>query len=342
MRPAACLLAVVAALAWAAPVRAQAAAGTGARALGMAGAFTAVADDASAVYWNPAGTATGAYASLVIDWRTHESGGADDDRNAPAVRGSGTLVAVTTPVVGAGYYRIQDTRLGPVFRQPASSGSEDGRVGQALLTDHFAVTLAQSLADGVHVGVALKAVRGRAATTTFSGHLGGSVGGQWQALEDRYGPAATKFDADVGLMLDGRKVRFGVSARNLTAPSFPTSWPGEVVTLSRRVRTGVAVLPRDRVVVSVDADLTTADEADGKWRGLALGTEVWTASRRFGVTGRRLPPECRRRPPGGQRRRQRPGLESRERGWPREQGRRRCVGMGRGGEGGVLSAPAGD
>jgi hypothetical protein len=34
--------------------------GIGSRAEGMGGAFVAVADDASAVYWNPAGIATGA------------------------------------------------------------------------------------------------------------------------------------------------------------------------------------------------------------------------------------------------------------------------------------------
>ncbi len=33
--------------------------GIGVRAEGMGGAFVAVADDASAVYWNPAGIATG-------------------------------------------------------------------------------------------------------------------------------------------------------------------------------------------------------------------------------------------------------------------------------------------
>lgn len=48
--------------------------GVGARALGLGGAFTAVADDATAIFWNPAGLAglekaeaTGMHASLTID-----------------------------------------------------------------------------------------------------------------------------------------------------------------------------------------------------------------------------------------------------------------------------------
>ena len=39
----------------------------GTRASGMAGAFVAVADDATAVYWNPAGVATGSLVSVVLD-----------------------------------------------------------------------------------------------------------------------------------------------------------------------------------------------------------------------------------------------------------------------------------
>ncbi|MEO6223141.1 MAG: hypothetical protein ABIP90_07805, partial [Vicinamibacterales bacterium] len=40
----------------------------GSRALGMGGAFVAVADDPSAVFWNPAGLASGQPAGATIEW----------------------------------------------------------------------------------------------------------------------------------------------------------------------------------------------------------------------------------------------------------------------------------
>src|SRR5688500_16629352 len=70
------------------------------RAQGMAGAFVGVADDASAVYWNPAGLAGGAYFSLVLD----ASGGrAVPEDEAEATSRSGWLLALTTPALGLSY-----------------------------------------------------------------------------------------------------------------------------------------------------------------------------------------------------------------------------------------------
>ena len=59
------LIAVVLTLATARVAAAQGDVGT--RASGMAGAFVAVADDATAVYWNPAGVGTGSIVSVVLD-----------------------------------------------------------------------------------------------------------------------------------------------------------------------------------------------------------------------------------------------------------------------------------
>lgn len=68
------LSALVSCFLWlASPAAAQTFETAGARALGMGGAFVAVADDASAVWWNPAGLATGPFFSLSIEGSTEPS-----------------------------------------------------------------------------------------------------------------------------------------------------------------------------------------------------------------------------------------------------------------------------
>src|SRR5262245_61737355 len=49
------------------PAAAQAEPAVGVRAAGMGGAFTAVADDGSASFWNPAGLASGSLVSVTLD-----------------------------------------------------------------------------------------------------------------------------------------------------------------------------------------------------------------------------------------------------------------------------------
>jgi long-subunit fatty acid transport protein len=66
------------------PARAQTFGGIGTRAEGMGGAFVAVADDASAVYWNPAGIATGATFDLQVS----------------AAKGKTVFVGAALPVMG--------------------------------------------------------------------------------------------------------------------------------------------------------------------------------------------------------------------------------------------------
>jgi hypothetical protein len=110
----------------------------GVRAAGMGGAFTAVADDASAVVWNPAGLASGAFVSAVVD------------RNA-FNRGASTLfVGLAGPPVGLAYYRI------------ATGALQNGR--RALVADHAGVSLVQSIGNwGLAAGATLEIVHGVAA-----------------------------------------------------------------------------------------------------------------------------------------------------------------------------------
>ena len=106
----------------------------GVRAAGMAGAFTAVADDATAAVWNPAGLASGSYASLVID------GNAFSHQSA-------VFAGFGSPPLALTYVRTATAEV--------SSGRK------RLVAHDFGVTLVQSIGDtGVSVGTTLKAVHG--------------------------------------------------------------------------------------------------------------------------------------------------------------------------------------
>lgn len=137
-----CVPALLLVLASALPARAQAEPPVGVRAAGMGGAFTAVADDGSAVFWNPAGLARGSFFSLVLD---HNA--LDHD--------SATLIALGTPPLGVSYYRTATSAL------PG---------GASVVAHHAGVTVLQSLGQRVDVGATLKLVRGsvRAHGTSMS------------------------------------------------------------------------------------------------------------------------------------------------------------------------------
>src|SRR5690348_2743254 len=79
----------------------------GTRAAGMGGAFVAVADDASATYWNPGGLALGRLFSVVLDRSV-------DDVNAhtlvdPSRHNTGTFFGLGLPALGLSYYQLRTT-----------------------------------------------------------------------------------------------------------------------------------------------------------------------------------------------------------------------------------------
>ena len=100
----------------------------GIRAQGMAGAFVAVADDATATWWNPAGLATGAYFNGIV-----EHSRAQDPRDEGAVG-----VSLAYPALGLSYYRLHL----PSF-----------------VLSQFGATVGQSLGDHLVVGSTVKLVR---------------------------------------------------------------------------------------------------------------------------------------------------------------------------------------
>src|SRR5439155_25886770 len=98
----------------AAPARAQIYESVGIRAQGMGGAFVAVADDADATWWNPAGLAGGAYFSAIIEYGTAQDPSAATDVNGsvlPSWRSGARGFTVTFPSLGLSYYRLQVSQI---------------------------------------------------------------------------------------------------------------------------------------------------------------------------------------------------------------------------------------
>ena len=252
---------------WAPAADAQIYERVGIRAQGMAGAFVAVADDATATWWNPAGLATGAYLSGVLEYdslretqRDRESTGV-----APAASHSGG-VALSFPALGLSYYRLHisqirppnSTATGPLGRQ------DQGVVGAGLPSfdiDQFGASVGQSLGDHLVVASTLKLVHAQ---------------------------SETRGDLDVGAMAALGVARFGFAIRNVTAPEFGSG--AVAVALDRQARAGVAlVFPgsgrTDALTLALDADLVRTTTASGDERHVAGGIEAWMLGRRLGLRG---------------------------------------------------------
>src|SRR5215468_1954627 len=140
----------------------------GNRALGMAGAYTAVAADSSAPWWNPAGLATGPFADVSLGRSV-----TDLDNTIPARRDRGSWLAATTPAVGFSYYRLRITDIQAFGStgQP-SVNREDTRADvsvRSFSSGQLGLTLVQSILPGVHAGATLKYVRGTARVSTEDG-----------------------------------------------------------------------------------------------------------------------------------------------------------------------------
>ena len=231
----------------------------GTRAQGMGGAFVGVADDASAVYWNPAGLASGAYFSLVVDGNTARL---VPDREPEGAARSGWLLALSMPALGLSYARLESTTVRPAIGIP-----ENSRV-ESLVTHHIGATLVHSLVDHLAVGATVKLVRGTAASAVVPGN------DREDLLDDidLLGDSSTRADVDVGVMAVASFGRLGLTVRNLTAPEFDTA-AGEELQLEAQARLGGSVLLLPQWKLAADIDLTSNRGAFGDVRELSLGTE---------------------------------------------------------------------
>ena len=259
------------------PVAAQVFESVGTRAMGMAGAFVAVADDATAAYWNPAGLPSGAFLSLLLDYQRPESRADPTRPDTPATSDSSIFTGLATNSTALSYYRLRTNQIGrsipPDAQQDLARKDQGGTATLvSLITHHAALTGAQPLGPGVSFGTTFRYVRGSIGIAPGDPALS-AVELLRQADDlDRRGKNA--WDVDLGLMLGSPTVRFGLVARNLRQPTFSAPTGGSV-RLTRQVRAGVAVRPVAGLRVATDIDLTRATTPYGDRRNLALGAEHW-------------------------------------------------------------------
>jgi len=263
------------------PLEAQIPTAVGTRAQGMAGAFTAVADDASATWWNPAGLASGAYLSMVLErTRIENHEGPPDD----PFHGRTSSFAVGFPALGISYYRfrVDEVRALPSIGQEPADRQEGEAIEpgiRGIAVSQYGVTVGQSLSDGVVAATTFKLLRG--------GEL--RVGDPSGGLEAAAGldvPVALRFDMDFGVLARIGPVRLGGTLRNVTTPEFGDGGGG--LELDRHVRVGLAVVGEDLAVpvnVAADMDLTETETALGDVRHFAAGLEAWLWQRRLGARG---------------------------------------------------------
>jgi len=227
---------------------AQPAASIGIRAQGMGGAFTAIADDSTATWWNPAGLAGGAFANAIIE------AGSDSQLG----------VSAAFPALGVSYYRLRafapalSTSIGSTGGAPASRQDTGAADVRALDLSQFGATVGQSLGQSVVVASTIKLLRGG----------GDTRGGLDAGVTAHVGPA-----------------QMGLTIRNLTAPTFGEGVTA--VTLQRQVRAGLALSSMGNssvggaAAIDVDADLTTVRTASGDERRIAAGLEWLVGNRRL-------------------------------------------------------------
>jgi long-chain fatty acid transport protein len=273
------------------PVSAQQYESVGTRAQGMAGAFVAVADDATATWWNPAGLAGGAYYDTVLEYDTVQQpkeARTPDGAVKPAWESKTRGFAFAYPAMGLSYYRLQLSEIRPFSSTGASSSDrqDQGVIPVSLRTtvlNEFGLTVGQSLSKYVVVASTLKLVRASTASSLVM-----SPDATFENAHDLEGNASdTKADLDLGVMAKIGVLHLGGSLKNVREPDFGPD--DDRQTLKRHGRVGASVITHapgiDQLTVAFDADVMKTPGLFGDTQFLAAGAEVWLLKRYIGLRG---------------------------------------------------------
>ncbi len=258
------------------PAEGQILEAVGERALGMGGAFVAVANDSSATWWNPAAQADGPFFDL-------STGRSVNDRLAgvPAGRDRVSGFAISTPVIGASFYRIA---LGQA-QEPAAASVGGGEAHRGLVSwtaSAFGVSFVQTVVEGTHVGATVKYVRGTLRTGSTLGSTTAEDGLD-AAASLAGGRGEGTFDLDLGVLATAGPLRLGALVRNVRASGSAES----AFVLPRQARIGLAIATEQvggpPLTVSIDADLRPYVATSGRRQVVAVGAEGWLAGKRVGL-----------------------------------------------------------
>tara|TARA_B100001123_G_scaffold448650_1_gene610678 strand:+ start:5660 stop:6676 length:1017 start_codon:yes stop_codon:yes gene_type:complete len=251
----------------------------GVRALGMAGAFVGVADDATAVYWNPAGLSTGHFFSLLADHSDNSYRQSNNRNGFPKMSSPGTIVGLSTNDLAFSYYRLSINKAIPLLVNVAnddfSATQNDISINTNLVTQNVAFTGSTFVHSAFRVGTTLRYVRG--SIGLGSSGLSGSTAQIFDRTDGMERIGQNKFDVDIGLMFGSEMIQIGIIGRNLLQPEFVDSIGRRAARLDRHFRAGIGFRTRAGLLVSSDIDLSAIknDPLDGQRRNVAVGLEHW-------------------------------------------------------------------
>jgi hypothetical protein len=250
----------------------------GARAAALGGAFTAVADDTSAFYWNPAGYAFGPAAHGSFHWGESDSdrGGLVSSLDSPAAAEDALLLTdrVSGFALGLTFMGV----AGTFSSQTASRLEGELLSSEGLRTFDLSFSILHSLPiEDLVVAANVHYLRGE--TFELVEPVAGipDAGRSASSIADRVfeepGVTSSTGTLDLAALYEPSSwLRLGFMWRRLVEPGFSASSGGEIV-LPRHARAGVAfALPRE-ALVSLDLDLSSQGGPEERWREISLGAE---------------------------------------------------------------------